>query len=559
MLVNLHVKNLAVIDELEVDFTERLNILTGETGAGKSILIDSVNIALGGKVSADVIRKGAKYAFVELTFQITEEGVKQKLRELEIPMEDDTVIISRRIKHGRSISKVNGESAPKSVLKKLAGCLIDIHGQHEHQSLLYKHKHLEILDRFSREETGRLKRQIAALYQEYRAVSRKLTEDTISDEERLRELSFLQFEKEEIENANLVPGEEEELEAAYKKLLNSNVLAEGIGTAYRFTDAGEENLSDLAGRAVRQLSALTEYDESLSNLELQLQQIENLVSDVNREIKGYMDTLEYDPAALRETEERLQLIRSIKYKYGGTLQEVESYYQKIQEKLNRLEGYEDYRKGLLEQKEQLASELEMVSAILSQLRKDSAKDLEREITEALIDLNFLDVRFSISFGRLESYTASGFDDVEFLISTNPGEEMKPLGRVASGGELSRIMLAIKSVLADRDTVDTLIFDEIDTGISGRTAQKVSERLALIARSHQVISITHLPQIASMADTHFLIEKSTNGFAVATVIRELDQEGRIGELGRMLGGAQITRQVLASAREMRELADAWKTR
>ena len=553
VLLNLHVKNLAIIDEVEVDFSEHLNILSGETGAGKSILIGSINIALGGKVSMDMVRKGADYALVELTFQIEDEHTLDKLRELDIPVEDGQIIISRKIKNGRSFSKVNGESVMSSTLREIAGLLIDIHGQHEHQSLLYKSKHLEIIDRYGGEAVTKVKETVSEQFKEYTQLKKKLSEDEIPEEERLREVSFMQYEKNEIESARLKKGEEEELEVQQRKLSNANTLAEGLSSVYQITGTGNESVSESLGRAVKQLGKLSELDNDVKNMESELLEIEDLLSSFNRELASYMDELSYEPEELTQIEERLNLIYNIKARYGNSMEEIEAYYAKLEEKLAKYEDYELYIEQLKQKTVEVERKLEVSSKELTELRSKAAKALEKDIKKALEDLNFLEVEFVISMKDLDKFTANGKDEAEFMISTNPGESVKSLSKVASGGELSRIMLAIKSVLAEKDAVDTLIFDEIDTGISGRTAQKVSEKLKKISRTHQVISITHLPQIASMADDHFIIEKSTDGTVTKTNIALLSEEDSVMELARMLGGAKITDAVVSSAREMKELA------
>lgn len=554
MLVNLHVKNLAIIDEVDVDFSEHLNILSGETGAGKSIIIGSINIALGGKVSADIVRKGAEYALIELTFQLEEENSIQKIRELDIPIEEDgQLILSRRIKNGRSLSKANGESITTAVMKEIAGIVIDIHGQHEHQSLLYKRKHLEIVDRYGGKAIAEQKSKVASNYKDYLFYKNKLEESVIPEEERLREISFMDYEINEIEAADLKQGEEEELTARHKKLSNANLIAEGLSGVYNMTSSEEVSASDLIGRAARQISRLHELDEDLDGLEGQLTEIEELLNDFNRDLGRYIEELQFNPEEYQQVDERLRLIHNIKAKYGNTTEEIQQHYEELLVKLKQYEEYEQFIEQLKDNFETSKKKLQSSSEKLSVLRKKASQELEQEILTALVDLNFLEVRFKINNQKLEQYTSNGMDDVEFMISTNPGEEMKPLSKVASGGELSRIMLAIKSVLAEKDSVDTLIFDEIDTGISGRTAQKVSEKLSEISKTHQVISITHLPQIASMADEHFIIEKKTDGKRTVTKINLLSEEDSILELARMLGGVEITDAVIASAREMKELA------
>lgn len=558
MLANLHIKNLALIDEADVDFSENLNILTGETGAGKSVLIGSINIALGGKFSPDSIRTGADHALVELTFQIEEKSTRERLRAMDIPLEEDgMVIISRRLKGNRAVSKVNGETVTTALLKELAGILIDIHGQHEHQSLLYKSKHLEILDRYGKERTEAFKEQIRTLYEEYIGILSELNKNRIPEEERLRELSFMKYEKQELEQANLRKGEEEELEQEFRRLSNAETILEGIAAVYELTGEGEGSAADSLGRAVRQMGRLSELEAGIGDFTSRLTELEELLNDFNRDLSAYMEDFIFDEELLRTTEERLNLVHGLMAKYGGSYEQIQGYYEKLLEKLERYEDYEAYTKELEKRKEETEGKLLKLCEQLSELRRENAAVLQKAITRALEELNFLQVEFDIAFRRLEQPGANGFDEVEFMISTNPGEALKPLGKVASGGELSRIMLAIKSVLADKDSVDTLIFDEIDTGISGRTAQRVSEKLSAISKSHQVISITHLPQIASMADEHYLIEKHSGMTSTQTRIHCLTREESVMELARMLGGARITDAVIHSAREMKELAAGLK--
>ncbi|MFW5631023.1 MAG: DNA repair protein RecN [Acetivibrio ethanolgignens] len=558
LLANLHVKNLALIDEADVDFSEKLNILTGETGAGKSILIGSINIALGGKFSQDSIRKGAEYALVKLTFHIEEKSTLERLKAMDIPLEEDgLVIISRRLKGNRAVSKVNGETVTSSFLKELAGVLIDIHGQHEHQSLLYKSKHLDILDRYGKERTAALKQQIKVLYEEYVRLLGELNQNLIPEEERLRELSFMEYEKKELEEAQLREGEEEELEQEFRRLSNGEAIMEGMAAVYRLTGEGTESAADSLGRAVRQINRLTELEDGIGDFASRLTELEELLNDFNRDIAAYMEDFTFDEELLHTTEERLNLVHGLMAKYGGSYEQVQDYYKKLLHKLERYADYEKYKVELEKRKAETEGQLLKLCGQLSELRKENAAILKEAIRKALEELNFLQVEFDIEFRRLGQPGANGFDEVEFMISTNPGEDLKSLARVASGGELSRIMLAIKSVLADKDSVDTLIFDEIDTGISGRTAQKVSEKLSAISKSHQVISITHLPQIASMADDHYLIEKYSESAVTQTRIHCLTEEESVMELARMLGGARITDAVIHSAKEMKELASGLK--
>lgn len=557
MLRSLHVKNLALIDEIEVEFEEGLNILTGETGAGKSIILGSVNLALGGRYTKDIIRNGADYGFVELTFQVENPRQEEKLKELDIFPEEGMVVLSRRLMEGRSVSRINGETVTMALLKEVSQVLIDIHGQHEHQSLLYKKNHLEILDAFAREEAGAWKQKVREAYQAYKACWKELEEAGMDESQRAKELSFLEFEIKEIEEAALVKGEDEELETLYRRMANGRKIAQGAAEAYRYTSEDGDSASENLSRAIRALAEAADCDERARQLQDQLMEVDSLLNDFNRELSDYSKECEFSEEEFYETENRLNEINRLKVKYGNTIDEILDYQGRQAEKMARLEDYETYIQGLKEKMEQEKERLSKACQGLSKIRKSQASILEESVQKGLEELNFADVRFQIHFEALETYTGNGTDDVEFMISLNPGQPLRPLKDVASGGELSRIMLAIRTVMAKRDDIETLIFDEIDVGISGRTAQKVSEKMALIGRTHQVICITHLAQIAAMADSHYMIEKTVEKMDTKTQIRKLDEEASIQELARILGGAKITDRVLENAREMKELAGTAK--
>ena len=552
MLLELHVKNLALIEKADVEFGEGLNILTGETGAGKSIIIGSVTMALGGKAPKGSIRPGADYAYIELVFSVTGEEKRKALRELDVePTEDGLVIISRKLTSARSISRINDETVTMARLSQITGLLLDIHGQHEHQSLLYKSKHLEILDAYVKAATQPVKQTIADRYRIYRSLEEKLRGFDMDAESRIREADFLRFEIEEIETSALKEGEEEELTSVYRRYSHSRRIAECLGAAYEAVEG------DWLARALKEVEQASEYDESLGGVRDQLYDADSILRDAGREMSSYLDSMEMDEETFRKTEERLDLIHNLQAKYGPT---VEAIFQKLEQKkkrLGELEDYDAHKKRMEQELEECRNGLEKLCTQLTGIRKKASRTLVKKIRQGLVDLNFLDVEFDMEFEKLDHFTPSGWDGAQFLISTNPGQPMRPLKDVASGGELSRIMLAIKTVLADSDDIPTLIFDEIDTGISGRTAQKVSEKLMLIARSHQVICITHLPQIAAMADSHFEIAKSASQGRTITTIRLLDRQASVEELARLLGGARITEAVLKNAGEMKELADRTK--
>lgn len=552
MLQNLHVKNLALIKETEVEFKDGLNILSGETGAGKSIIIGSINLALGEKVQKEMLRDNADTALVELVFFVDNPATLEAVRALGIEVEDETIILSRKITAGRAIARINGEAVSASKMREAAALLIDIHGQHEHQSLLSKRKHLEILDLFAKDLLREQKQKLSVCYREYRKLLDELEQSDSDTEERVRELSFLEYEVKEIEDANLTPGEDVELEEQFRKYSNGKKILDAIHAVQAATAEEDESASERISRAVRELAGVSGYDKRVEELEKQLTEIDNLLGDFNHEVASYLSEEEFDDETYFEIEKRLDSINHLKSKYGNTIEQILESYNSKRERIAVLKDYDEYLNQLLSKINHKKQELTQLSDEVSAIRQKESIMLTKAICQALMDLNFLDVRFTMEFRKID-FTENGTDEVEFMISTNPGEPLKPLGKVASGGELSRIMLAIKTVLAENDHIETLIFDEIDSGISGRTAQMVSEKMNELGRSHQIICITHLPQIAAMADTHFLIEKSVENDTTVSHIHELSDEESVQELARMLGGVEITDKVVENAREMKKMA------
>ena len=555
MLQSLHVKNLALIDEAEVNFEQGLNILSGETGAGKSIIIGSVNLALGGKASRDMVRRDADYALVELIFQIENEELEEKLKALDVYPEDHQVIMTRKLMSGRSVCRINSETVAASRMRDVASCLIDIHGQHEHQSLLSYKNHLKYLDAYAGNEVENVKTALAKAFKTYQAKKKELSEASLDEEQQARELSFLQFEIEEITNANLQDGEDEELETLYRKLANGRKIMESAGTANELTAGSGENASELIGRALRELISVSTYDETMQSLSDQLSEIDSLLGDFTHELSAYLSDTDFSEELFCRTQERLDEINHLKSKYGDSIEKILHALEEKEAKAEKLAHFDAYRKQLEDELAKQEAVVRNYSDQLHEIRQKYAKIFVKEVTQSLIDLNFLDVRFEMRFEKLDHYTANGQDDARFYISTNPGEELRPLEQIASGGELSRIMLALKTVLAEHDDIETLIFDEIDSGISGRTAQMVAEKMKMTGKNHQIICITHLPQIAAMADAHFLIEKMAENGSTVSQIRMLEREESISELARMLGGVKITDRVLESAKEMKELAES----
>lgn len=554
MLTNLHVKNFAIIDEIDIDFGKHLNILTGETGAGKSILIGSISIALGARVSSKMIGRNGDYAMVEIVFQMENEHILQQIRELDVEPEDGQIVISRKIMDNRSINKINGESVPVSVIRKVGALCIDIHGQHEHQSLLNCERHKEIVDEYGGEKTLSMKGEIAALYKEYSSLKKELDEEAVSEEERERQVGFLEYEREEITKAALKPEEMECLEEDFQRASHAGTIVESLGQVYSLST---ETALTAVSHGLKRLHEIQSLDASVAEFAEELMQIESLLSDFNHEVSSFMDDFTFDENELIQMQNRLDLIHSLQSRYGETYEDIMTYLQNVEEKLEQYEDYENYRQRKQDKLAQLEETLKKHCDALSDYRKNIALQLQELITGALEDLNFAHVDFEIKVTKKEHFSADGQDDVEFMIATNPGEPKRSLGKVVSGGELSRIMLAIKSVFADSDQIETLIFDEIDTGISGRTAQKVSEKMGLLGVNHQIICITHLAQIAAMADYHYVIEKEVKESSSSTSIRLLEGRETEEELARILGGVEITDAVRKSAKEMKKMAQELK--
>ena len=554
MLQNLHVKNLALIDETEVDFGPGLNILTGETGAGKSILMGSVGLALGGRYSADMLRSGASSGLVELTFTVEDDRIREKLGAMDIFPEDDMITLSRRLMEGRSVSRINGENVSMGTLREAASLLIDIHGQHDNQTLLNRKNHLALLDLFAGKEISPVKERMTEAYRTYREVSRQLEEASLDDESRRRELSLAEFEVNEIEEAALAEGEDDELEQLYRRMTESRKVTEAIAETYRYTSEDlSANASDCLSRAIRAFQEIADFDGNASQLYSQLLDADSLLNDFNRELSEYAKTFEFSEEEFNETEERLNLINHLKAKYGKTVKDILTYCDRKKQRIEELNDYDAFMQELEEKLKRAESETDHVSEMLHGIRAKYAGIFSDEIKKQLQELNFMDTRLEIRLTDSGRCSANGRDEAEFYIALNPGEPLRPLADIASGGELSRIMLAVKTVLADEEDTPTLIFDEIDAGISGITADKVGEKLRLIGKSRQVICITHLPQIAAAADVHFLIEKNAEDNSVKTRIERLDQDASIKELARILGGSKITESILKSAKEMKELA------
>ena len=554
MLLNLHVKNFALIEEAELDLGSGLNVLTGETGAGKSLLIDAVGAALGGRCGSDVIRHGAPFAYTEIVFEVPDEEKKEQLRSMDISTEYDCIVISRKILPGRSIHKINDETVTSQKVRAVTSLLIDMHGQHEHQSLMKREKQLAILDQFGGDELAAAKEQMSRAYSAYRAAAGTLEGLAMDPEERRRELDFLEYEIAEIEEAGMKEGEPEELERKFRRMNNSRRIGEALAEAESALSAGDPSAEALLSHASRCVSGILQLDEGAGPLNEILAQTEDLLSDAVRELYDYKETLTFDPEDFRETEERLDELHRIRSKYGERYEDVMRSLSDRKERAEALLGAEERKKAAEAAFAESERILREKADRLTALRREQIPVLSERLSSAIRELNFPYVELFIKHERKDAPGRDGQDLVEFEISLNEGEAEKPLAAVASGGELSRIMLAIKAVLADKDDIPTLIFDEIDSGISGRTAQKVSEKLSAIGRFRQVICISHLPQIAAMADHHFLIEKTSAAGSTSTGIRTLGYDESAAELARLLGGSALTEAVYQNAYEMKMLAE-----
>lgn len=558
MLVSLHVKNLVLIEEAEVNFHEGLNLLTGETGAGKSIVIGSIGYALGGKAEHDVIREGADYALVELVFQIGQKQLVEKIREMDLPVEEDGVLIlTRKIMPGKSIMKVCGETVSAKQVKELAELLINIHGQREHQSFLQNKKCQALLDDYCGGELEEIKIELAKQYRACGECKKELEQLSMDDAARRRETALAEYEVNEIFSAHLKEGEDEELERQFHKMQNFKRIADLVNRTFGYLEQEHDGILNQLGYALHEMNQAAGLDAELAPALEQLTDAESLLHGAARELADYMEGAAFSEREYDETEKRLDSVNHIKAKYGATIAQVIAYGEKQQEKLEKLKDLDHYVARLKEKNANLEKKMYSAADKAHKIRKRQAEILSAQIRDALEDLNFLKVSFAVDVAQKESCGPDGYDEVDFLISMNPGEKMRPLKEVASGGELSRILLALKTVFARKDQIDTLIFDEIDAGISGKTAWKVAEKMAVLGKEHQVICITHLPQIAAMADTHFLIEKREADQKTVTTLKTLGREEMIAEIARLLGSDSITDAVLKNAEELKNLADQTK--
>lgn len=559
MLLELNIANIALIESLRIEFAQGFNVLTGETGSGKSIVVDCMNLVLGGRADRDFVRTGAEKGSVQALFDIAKNSAaKAILGEMDIDCEDGMVAVSREIsRSGRNICRISGVIVPLNTLRRLTGTLLDIHGQHEHQSLLDPTKHIAFLDAYGDNRHTELRAQAAKLHSERVKMESELKKNMLDAAERERLSDMLGFQIQEIASAKLKKGEEERLIARLRILENSEKIRTNVETAYEATYAGAgrtPSAQELLLRAANAMDKLSQIDERYAELGLRLREMVYSVQDVGYELRDILDHMESDPELIEKVSKRLETIDRLERKYGPNLDDVLNFYASAVERLESIQTGDAHIDALKAELAKKDAELDEVCTLLTASRRELAQRLAQAVMQQLRDLGMGRARLEIRIESLPRPTANGLDSVEFLISANPGEPLKPMASVASGGELSRIMLALKAISMEADGVDSMVFDEIDTGVSGRMAQTVGEKMCAIARDHQVLCVTHLPQIAALGDAHFVVEKHTDGTTTETVVRQLDSEGRIHELSRLVGGAEDSTSSLSHAKHMLEDAE-----
>ena len=556
MILELYMKNCALVEELRLTIDENLNILTGETGSGKSIIIDALGLCLGEKYDRSFLRKGTEKGIVEAIFSSESQHLKDVLEKYDIELDEDNLLVITRVIYndGKSVARVNGRTLKLSVLKEIATTLIDVHGQHQNQALFNKETHLQFLDLFGESDLQDLKLDYKDMYKEYTRVKNALNvlTENKDDMQIQREIDLLKFQINEIESANLSKDEYEELLKQRDVFRNSEKIYSNLNLSYQNLYEGSVNAVDLIGSASKELRSIAEYDKVLSEYNENVERIMYELQDISREIRNYKESIDFEPYELEQIEIRIDEINNLKRKYGNTIEEIFEYYDKtknrLDEILNRDEKVEELKREILRIEKVLNDKAEK----LTQARQKVASSLEEVLLIELKSLNMKNVVFKVNFEETV-FNMKGQDDIEFMISFNLGEDIKPIYKVASGGEMSRFMLAFKTILADIDQIDTLVFDEIDTGISGIAAQIVGEKLSQIARKKQIICITHLPQIAANADTHYCIEKNTSNDRTFTNIRRLDRDQKRDEIARLIAGSNITEKTIEHASEIIELA------
>jgi len=540
MISTLHIKNVGIIDDITINLNEGLNILTGETGAGKTLIIDSLQIISGGRFSKEMIRKGEEFSYVEVSMYLP--ANKQNI--------DENVVVSREVYlNGRNTCKINGRLVSVTELKNFMQTIIDIHGQHENQSLLDTNMHIKYLDGMASKEISKFKEEYSTLYQKYNELKKEILINFGDDKEKQRELDLLKYQKNEIEEAKLKEGEEEELEQTRTKMLNSEKISKNLNEANTNINESAIDSISLAIRAMEKIEEIdAKYEKSLNSLK----SIYYDIQELSRDIEEYSSEAYFDEEERNKVEERLDTIYILKRKYGNSISEIIKYNEEINERINKIENSEEYVNKLKEELKQTKEQMKKISEEMSKIRKEYGLKLETKINKELAELEMRNAIFSIKIEQEEKFGINGLDKVEFMISTNIGEDRKPLAKIASGGEMSRIMLAIKKVLADIDEVYTMVFDEIDTGISGIAANSVGEKLKCISKKHQVLCVTHLANIAAKGDYNYYINKEAKENRTKTTIRTLNEEETIKEIARIASG-DINDITLEHAKNLRKIA------
>lgn len=554
MILELYMKNCALVEESRVSIGENLNILTGETGSGKSIIIEALGLCLGNKYDKSFLRKGTEKGIAEIVVSSQSENLKNILKEYDLDSEDDELIITRIIyADGKSVARINGRTIKMSILKEIALTFIDLHGQHQNQALFNKDTHLKFLDLFGGKKLEDPKNEYKEVYLEYNKVKKALnTLNENKDEKEIqREIDLLKFQINEIEAAALSEDEYDNLLKQRDIFRNSEKIYNNLSLSYEKLHEGNVNALDLIGMASNELSEIGKYDSTLSEYSETIERIMYELQDICRDVRNYKENIDFEPYELEQIEVRVDEINNLRRKYGDTIEDILNYHDKISARLEEIINRDEMSEELKNKLEILEGKLSEKAHLLTDIRKEVALDLEEAILKELKSLDMKGVTFKVDFTEI-SYSQHGNNDVEFMISFNLGEDMKPIYKVASGGEMSRFMLAFKTILADIDEIGTIVFDEIDTGISGIAAQVVGEKLHNIARKKQILCITHLPQIAANADTHFCIEKNSDDIRTYTTIKRLEQEESIQEIARLIAGSNITETTIEHAREILNL-------
>ena len=558
MLRELTIRQFAIIDELRIEFDQGFHVLTGETGAGKSILIDALGLIMGGRASSEFVRHGAKKAEIEAVFEVdSSQSIWNQLEDWDVVDEEGILLIRRDISpNGKSTCRINGRLVTVSMLRQIGPKLLNICGQHEHQSLLHIDEHLAWLDKFAGEEVRLLRKQYQEKYRLFRQIEKEIAELKQHEESIEQQLDYYQYQYEEITAASLVEGEDEELEQEKARLTHMEKLISHTSLAYELLE-GEGKGLDHVRQAMAEVEKVAKIDSSLQSIHEMIQSSYYQLEEATRQLGSYHDTLEFEPERLNEVQERLYLIEQLKRKYGRSIKEIYAYQQKIKRKLDQLTSMDTSIEELTAERDQRLQECQELADQLTSLRKKAAQRLEARVEKELSELNMGSTVFHVAFVptnlREISLGETGQDEIEFQIAPNPGEPLKSLNKIASGGELSRIMLALECIFTDMQPVQTIVFDEIDTGVSGRTAQAIAERIALLAKKNQVLCVTHLPQVACMADRHYSIYKKAENDQTRAYVKKLDRESRTLELARMLGGVEVTEKTRQHAEEMLQLA------